>query len=101
MSWRPGSVQNVLERLGVDMLCLPQRLFKGSAYGWVGARDKTVAEFVILWRRVNARLDDDLADAGHDIGQIGRAHVLTPVTNSHLVCRLLIEKKNTRNNHRS
>src|SRR3546814_3305513 len=29
--------------------------------------------------------------------QIGRAHVWTPVTNAHLVCRLLLEKKNTRN----
>src|SRR3546814_2372466 len=26
--------------------------------------------------------------------QIGRAHVCTPVTNAHLVCRLLIAKKN-------
>src|SRR3546814_8764549 len=25
--------------------------------------------------------------------QIGRAHVRTPVTNAHLVCRLLLEKK--------
>src|SRR3546814_1312087 len=25
--------------------------------------------------------------------KIGRAHVLTPVTNAHLVCRLLLEKK--------
>src|SRR3546814_10474256 len=29
--------------------------------------------------------------------EIGRAHVRTPVTNAHLVCRLLLEKKN--NNH--
>src|SRR3546814_1203048 len=28
--------------------------------------------------------------------QIGRAHVCTPVTNAHLVCRLLLEKKKTR-----
>src|SRR3546814_3347631 len=28
-------------------------------------------------------------------GEIGRAHVLTPVTNAHLVCRLLLEKKKT------
>src|SRR3546814_2866307 len=28
--------------------------------------------------------------------QIGRAHVCTPVTNAHLVCRLLLEKKNTK-----
>src|SRR3546814_7920431 len=26
--------------------------------------------------------------------QIGRAHVCTPVTNAHLVCRLLLEKQN-------
>src|SRR3546814_4419577 len=26
-------------------------------------------------------------------GQIGRAHVCTPVTNAHLVCRLLLENK--------
>src|SRR3546814_4379249 len=29
------------------------------------------------------------------IGKIGRAHVCTPVTNAHLVCRLLLEKQNT------
>src|SRR3546814_1502231 len=28
--------------------------------------------------------------------QIGRAHVCTPVTNAHLVCRLLLEKKKNR-----
>src|SRR3546814_3583120 len=27
-------------------------------------------------------------------GKIGRANVRTPVTNTHLVCRLLLEKKN-------
>src|SRR3546814_3297668 len=31
--------------------------------------------------------------AGRGSPQIGRAHVLTPVTNAHLVCRLLLEKK--------
>src|SRR3546814_5566333 len=29
----------------------------------------------------------------HQPVEIGRAHVLTPVTNAHLVCRLLLEKK--------
>src|SRR3546814_2836472 len=28
------------------------------------------------------------------IRKIGRAHVCTPVTNAHLVCRLLLEQKN-------
>src|SRR3546814_4117631 len=27
------------------------------------------------------------------MGKIGRAHVCTPVTNAHLVCRLLLEKQ--------
>src|SRR3546814_4921071 len=31
-------------------------------------------------------------------GQIGRAHVWTPATNAHLVCRLLLEKKNIKTN---
>src|SRR3546814_1074655 len=29
--------------------------------------------------------------------EIGRAHVCTPVTNAHLVCRLLLEKQTTQN----
>src|SRR3546814_6443918 len=32
------------------------------------------------------------------INQIGRAHVCTPVTNAHLVCRLLLEKQKTQTN---
>src|SRR3546814_17865217 len=36
------------------------------------------------------RVVDDDADREHEIG---RAHVCTPVTNAHLVCRLLLGKK--------
>src|SRR3546814_12213050 len=32
-------------------------------------------------------------DFVEDVPEIGRAHVWTPVTNAHLVCRLLLEKK--------
>src|SRR3546814_2314198 len=32
-------------------------------------------------------------DRGADVQEIGRAHVCTPVTNAHLVCRLLRDKK--------
>src|SRR3546814_5128424 len=32
--------------------------------------------------------------------EIGRAHVRTPVTNAHLVCRLLLEKKKTTTHRR-
>src|SRR3546814_9664263 len=34
-----------------------------------------------------------LGAAGSFLWKIGRAHVCTPVTNAHLVCRLLLEKK--------
>src|SRR3546814_4104493 len=41
---------------------------------------------------------DDIADGEVQgiIEEIGRAHVCTPVTNEHLVCRLLLEKNKTK-----
>src|SRR3546814_9103332 len=49
------------------------------------------------WRQALARVPVDAAtlDNLHRLDQIGRAHVRTPVTNAHLVCRLLLEKKKT------
>src|SRR3546814_1178827 len=43
---------------------------------------------------VNGRLT--LGENIGDVGVIGRAHVCTPVTNPHLVCRLLPYTKNNR-----
>src|SRR3546814_7621287 len=37
--------------------------------------------------------------AAQQFPEIGRAHVWPPVTNAHLVCRLLLEKKNHRPTH--
>src|SRR3546814_12968300 len=43
-------------------------------------------------------LDDrDAHRATRSAGEIGRAHVCTPVTNAHLVCRLLRETKKAMN----
>src|SRR3546814_9928453 len=39
----------------------------------------------------------DERGAAESTRQIGRAHVCTPVTNAHLVCRLLLEKKKYQN----
>src|SRR3546814_4698355 len=53
-----------------------------------------------LVRRHNvpiAATDERALDSDLD-REIGRAHVCTPVTNAHLVCRLLLEKQNI-NNH--
>src|SRR3546814_9277410 len=49
------------------------------------------------WRQYensDNRLHRTVAEAAHNT-EIGRANVRTPVTNAHLVCRLLLEKKNT------
>src|SRR3546814_3165093 len=46
-----------------------------------------------LWMRTLA------LTAGIAALAIGRAHVCTPVTNAHLVCRLLLEKKNKHTTH--
>src|SRR3546814_7004169 len=48
------------------------------------------ASDLCLWLGSPAR--EIPAQAG-DRRKIGRAHVCTPVTNAHLVCRLLLEKK--------
>src|SRR3546814_2663392 len=52
-------------------------------------------------KRPTAGLDRNLAYLGlvealygYPIDEIGRAHVCTPVTNAHLVCRLMLEKNN-------
>src|SRR3546814_8270119 len=37
--------------------------------------------------------------AAPGVQEIGRAHVCTPVTNAHLVCRLLLENKHTMHKH--
>src|SRR3546814_10729300 len=59
-------------------------------------------------RRYSTRWPGNSFDGGMNThspraSEIGRAHVCTPVTNAHLVCRLLLEKKkhtNTRaHNH--
>src|SRR3546814_257740 len=50
-------------------------------------------------RRADASCAEDeaywLARLAGEMPEIGRAHVCTPVTNEHLVCRLLLEKKKT------
>src|SRR3546814_2025450 len=44
---------------------------------------------------LDERRFDDWVAMLHEELEIGRAHVRTPVTNAHLVCRLLLEKQKT------
>src|SRR3546814_9735352 len=43
--------------------------------------------------QADADAPGDLVELAYEPQQIGRAHVCTPVNNAHLVCRLLLEKK--------
>src|SRR3546814_3394095 len=52
-------------------------------------RTGTLADARLIRTRIASRQFLTCAAPGY---QIGRAHVCTPVTNAHLVCRLLLEK---------
>src|SRR3546814_1910179 len=52
---------------------------------------------IAVAERARGDLDHHICGPGiAQVHQIGRAHVWTPVTNAHLVRRLLLEKKHTR-----
>src|SRR3546814_3644240 len=68
---------------------------EGTRVRWRGHFSGLCASCVSmpLWARLQPRaLAPSPAKAGEG-WEIGRAHVCTPVTNAHLVCRLLLEKK--------
>src|SRR3546814_5278098 len=60
----------------------------GKSALWILPGAASLAAFAWLLTRIDA----DFAGRAYEIG---RAHVCTPVTNAHLVCRLLLEKKKT------
>src|SRR3546814_7223149 len=91
-----------------DTLCPYTTLFRSLAADRFVARlgETTVAHPVAA---MTEQVDLGLAAIGQSAGdeeerqrrrKIGRAHVWTPVTNAHLVCRLLLEKKKNIITHR-
>src|SRR3546814_8997628 len=64
---------------------LVERAAAGDRDAFAALYDRYATPVHDLLRRM---LRDD-----HEASEIGRAHVCTPVTNAHLVCRLLLEKK--------
>src|SRR3546814_3932174 len=110
--------------LRADMDALPVTEAPGLPYAsTIKARDEEGIEvgvahacghdLHVTWLMGAARLLSRLRDLwsgtvlavyqpGEDVGrgatgmEIGRAHVCTPVTNVHLVCRILLEKTKTR-----
>src|SRR3546814_6661472 len=83
--------------LGIAMFAIPAGLM---ATGF--AEEIRRREFMVTWRAVAAlplfaHLDASrIAEIASLLKpqEIGRAHVCTPVTNAHLVCRLLLEQNN-------
>src|SRR3546814_10782116 len=62
------------------------------------AEDQTTLTLIAdlgAMRPIHQRIDKTVHDTATAEAQIGRAHVRTPVTTAHLVCRLLLEKKIT------
>src|SRR3546814_1521387 len=87
---------------GLRVICGEQARVIARLSG-TGTEGATVRLYFELFEADPARQEDDvqvrlqpLFDFAESVtGQIGRAHVCTPVTNAHLVCRLLLEKKKT------
>src|SRR3546814_4971491 len=71
----------------------------------IGGLDKKWKAFVENEGDSVDRIRTEIAEIAQQTGmalpefrrKIGRAHVCTPVTNAHIVCRLLLEKKHTHN----
>src|SRR3546814_9758032 len=73
-------------RYFVDALLSPERLSDEE--------NALIADELLPGNRSEADLVEAASNLLSEMSQkIGRAHVCTPVTNAHLVCRLLIEKK--------
>src|SRR3546814_1238230 len=72
---------------------------------WIATREPQGAPKILFQHRPEYEAKDQRSGLQTDLQeniagkakQIGRAHVRTPVTNAHLVCRLLLEKKNQPN----
>src|SRR3546814_9183212 len=87
----PGSVFDPLSARIAEEVGFEAGMFAGSVASLtvLGSPDLivlTLTEFAEQAYRINRAAELPLME-------IGRAHVLTPVTNAHIVCRLWIEKK--------
>src|SRR3546814_7154265 len=110
---RSGQAVLALQRvLAVQPNNAPARAELARAYALAGDIDTARAEFATVvddpslpdpvrqrFTGFVRQFDKQLSGGGSDVSgffdvrEIGRAHVCTPVTNAHLVCRLLLEHK--------
>src|SRR3546814_3603761 len=87
--WMEGWSMVDLKGHGFTSQALPDLLGGSATVRWVLALAIPAALLVWVFKAARFRRQPLLIMAG----QIGRAHVLPPVNNAHLVCRLLLENK--------
>src|SRR3546814_6227238 len=94
-------VRGVSALKGAPVMATDLRASVSLVLAGLAAQGETVVNRIYHLDRGYERLEAKLAACGAIIermpdaacSQIGRAHVRTPVTNEHIVCRLLLEKK--------
>src|SRR3546814_8536527 len=71
----------------------------GDVRSLVGLRlAKSYDREAVVGRIVEGGFEAYESEKQHDLAEIGRAHVRTPVTKAHLVCRILHAKTKTKHN---
>src|SRR3546814_5171976 len=104
MTWLLGSLENrSFDHVWVALPCIAagamMLLWNGRALDALTLGEDAAQALGTDLRRTRLRL---LVGTAIGVGgaEIGRAHVRTPVTNAHLVCRLLLEKKKKKNTYK-
>src|SRR3546814_2520404 len=103
MTWKDGLLNSYASAQGLPSIDWP--VSPDPQHPPLFRRASTDCARVVDWRSGSGRnragepgwvhIAECRTPAGADmqVVEIGRAHVRTPVTNAHLVCRLLLEKK--------
>src|SRR3546814_7261296 len=89
---RPGSGMQSGEN-GVGMLARQCGEKAGKGIAAARAARQRYSDVADEGRRPSVQQQQAIGEAGRLAHEIGRAHVLNQVTNAHIVCHLLLEKK--------
>src|SRR3546814_7646435 len=79
------------ERSAPALLLIPGQT--ESWWGYEAAMPRLAEHFEVFAVDLRGQGRSTRTPGRYTLDKIGRAHVRTPVTNAHLVCRLLLEKK--------
>src|SRR3546814_5281931 len=91
---RTAIVKGVERLTGAEVMATDLRASFSLVLAGLAAEGETVVRRLYHLDRGYERLEEKLRLVGADIERVDRKSTrLTPVTNAHLVCRLLLEKK--------